>query len=67
MLLEIFLALLAGLMAGTISGLIPGIHINLVSMLLFAASAFFLNFTTPIVLAVFIVSMAVTHTFLHGR
>lgn len=64
MLLEIFLALAAGLMAGTISGLVPGIHINLVSMLLFAASAFFLHFTTPIVLAVFIVSMAVTHTFL---
>jgi len=64
MLLEIFLALLAGLMAGAFTGLVPGIHINLVAMLLFASSAFFLQITSPIVLAAFIVSMAITHTFL---
>lgn len=64
MLFEILLALLAGLMAGVFTGLIPGIHINLVAMLLLASSAFFLQFTTPIILAAFIVSMALTHTFL---
>jgi putative membrane protein len=64
MLLELLLALLLGIIAGTITGIIPGIHINLVAMLLFASSAFFLQYATPLILATFIVSMSITHTFL---
>lgn len=64
MFLQIFIALILGLIAGTITGLIPGIHINLISLLLFSASAFFLQYTSPIILVVFIISMAITHTFL---
>ena len=62
--IEIFLALTAGLVAGTITGLIPGVHVNLIALMLFASSAFFLQYTTPLVLVVFVVSMAITHTFL---
>jgi len=64
MFLEITIAIICGLGAGTITGLIPGIHINLVSVILVSISGFFLRIIDPIHLAVFIISMAVTHTFL---
>lgn len=64
MMFEILIALLLGIIAGTFTGLFPGIHINLVAMLLFLSSGFFLQFTTPEVLVVFIVTMAVVHIFL---
>lgn len=64
MFLQVLLAILAGCSAGIVTGLIPGIHINLVSLLLVSASGYMLGFTSPIVLAVFIISMAVVHTFL---
>ncbi len=66
MIIEICLALLVGMIAGTITGAIPGIHINLVSAILLSLSAFLmLHFPiiSPIVLVVFLVSMAITHTF----
>ena len=37
---------------------------NLVSVLLISSAPFLLAFTSPIVLAVFIISLAITHTFL---
>ena len=64
MILEIFLALFLGVLCGIFSGLIPGIHVNLVSVLLVSFSAVLLTYTSPIVLAVFIISLAITHTFL---
>src|SRR3989338_11714332 len=63
MILEIFLALFLGVLCGIFSGLIPGIHVNLVSVLLVSFSAVLLTYTSPIVLAVFIISLAITHTF----
>ncbi|MBW2996457.1 tripartite tricarboxylate transporter permease [Candidatus Woesearchaeota archaeon] len=63
MLLWILTAILAGCFAGIITGLIPGIHINLVSLLLVSVSGYFVG-VHPIVLGVFIIAMAVTHTFL---
>ncbi len=66
LILAIGLALLAGILAGTLTGLAPGIHINLVSALVVAFSAFFLENLSilPIVVVVFLVSMAMTHTFI---
>lgn len=64
MFLEILLALLLGTFTGIITGLTPGIHVNLVSVLIVSFSALLLNITSPIVLAVFIISLAITHTFL---
>ena len=66
MLLEIFLAILVGTLAGIITGLIPGIHINLVSILVLSASVVLLEYVEPIILCVFIVAMAVNHTFLNS-
>ena len=60
----LIVAVVFGICAGIITGLIPGIHINLISLLLVSISGFFLGFTSPTVLGVFIIAMAVTHTFL---
>lgn len=57
---EVFL----GILGGTITGLLPGVHINLVSALLFAASPLLLTITTPFGIALFLISMSITHTFL---
>ena len=57
-------ALVLGVNAGIITGLFPGVHVNMVSVLLISFSPLLLTITSPIVLAVFIISLAITHTFL---
>ncbi|MEA3330028.1 MAG: tripartite tricarboxylate transporter permease [Nanoarchaeota archaeon] len=64
MLPEIIIALIIGILAGTFTGLIPGIHINLVGALLLSISAILLNLISPTILIIFIVAMAITHTFI---
>src|SRR3989344_2613407 len=64
MIIELVVALIVGILAGTFTGLFPGIHINLVSVFLVSASPALLQYTSPISLAVFITSMAITHSFL---
>jgi len=61
---DVIIAILIGISAGIITGLIPGIHVNLISIILISLSGYLLGFTSPIMLAVFIIAMAVTHTFL---
>jgi putative membrane protein len=64
MLFEVLYSVLIGLIAGTITGLIPGLHINLVALVMFSFSTMLLKITSPLVLAMFIVAMAITHTFI---
>jgi len=64
MLLELILALLIGVSAGTLTGLTPGIHINLIAIMLISISTTLLKITSPLTLIIFITSMAITHTFL---
>jgi len=66
MILALIAALLLGVLSGTFTGLAPGIHINLISAILLGSltSIPFLDTLPKISLAVFIVSMAVTHSFL---
>ena len=64
MLLEIIIALIIGVSAGTLTGLFPGLHVNLVSVFLLSISPTLLKITSPISLVVFIVAMAITHSFL---
>ena len=63
MIIEILLALIVGILAGCFTGLMPGIHINLIASLLLVSLGF-LSGIPPIALAVFIVSMSITHTFI---
>jgi len=63
MLFELIIVLLCGIAAGTITGLIPGIHINLIAVILLS-----LIIPSPEKLSfilVFIVSMAISHTFIN--
>ena len=62
--LNIILALVLGIFSGVVTGLIPGIHVNLISVILLSFSALLLTITSPVILAVFIISLAITHTFL---
>jgi putative membrane protein len=64
MFLELFIALLLGIMSGTVTGLIPGIHVNLISVLMLSFSALLLEIASPLVLAVYLISLAITHSFL---
>ncbi len=62
-LLFLLVALVLGILAGTFTGLAPGIHINLIAALLIASLTKFSSIPL-IALAVFIVSMSITHTFI---
>jgi len=64
MFIEILLLITSGILAGIITGLTPGIHINLISATVVASSAILLKYTSPFNLAILIISMSVTHTFL---
>ena len=60
---EITIAILLGCIAGVITGLTPGLHINLVALILFSISPFLLGYTNVIAVASFIIAMSITHTF----
>jgi putative membrane protein len=62
MFIEIFFAISLGILAGIFTGLTPGVHINLVSLLLLSISPI-LPFSF-LALACFIIAMSVTHSFL---
>ncbi|MBT3642532.1 hypothetical protein HN604_00035 [archaeon] len=61
MLFELIITLVLGILAGTITGIIPGIHINLVATILLSVIAI-INLSQNQAI-VFIISMAITHTF----
>ncbi|MEK6758076.1 MAG: tripartite tricarboxylate transporter permease, partial [Nanoarchaeota archaeon] len=63
MLFELILFFLLGILAGTFTGLVPGIHTNLVGIILVALSVTYLSSTNSIFLVIFIVAMTITHTF----
>ncbi|MDP3639801.1 MAG: tripartite tricarboxylate transporter permease [Nanoarchaeota archaeon] len=62
--IELFLALFLGIAAGIITGLTPGIHVNLVAALAVSSGAVLFSIASPLAVAVFIISLAITHTFL---
>lgn len=64
MIFEIILAIIIGTCFGIFTGLTPGVHINLVSVLILTFSPVLLQFTSPLILSILIVAMGVTHTFL---
>ena len=60
---EILLAILLGICAGIITGLIPGVHVNLITSLVVALAATATGLDVFYV-AIFILSLALTHSFL---
>ncbi len=63
MFLEILIAIILGCAMGVISGVTPGLHINLVSLILLGISPFLLGYTNIVAVASFIIAMSITHTF----
>ncbi len=63
MFLEILIAIALGCLMGIITGITPGLHINLVALILLSFSAYLLNYVNVIILAAFIIAMSITHTF----
>jgi len=63
MLIEILLFLVLGILIGTFTGLIPGIHTNLIGVFLISLSTTIFFSINPIFFVVFIIAMALTHTF----
>ncbi len=63
MLIQFLISIVLGIIAGTFTGLIPGIHINLIGAVLISLSVTIFSKINSIYLAVFITSMAITHTF----
>jgi putative membrane protein len=65
-LIEILIAIILGILTGIISGLTPGIHINMISLLVLSLSGFAIQHfgINIITLGVYIIVVGVTHTFL---
>ena len=55
-------ACLIGVLCGAITGIIPGVHVNTVGAFIFASSAYFLTFVSADILAVFLISMSISHS-----
>lgn len=60
----ILCAIAIGILAGIITGLTPGVHINLVSTILLSIAPLIALYTPLLAVAVLIMSMSITHTFL---
>jgi putative membrane protein len=65
-LLEISLAIIFGVLTGIFSGLTPGIHINMISLLVLSSSSFIIEHfgLNMVTLGVYIIVVGITHTFL---
>jgi putative membrane protein len=62
--LKYVIAIFAGITAGIVTGLTPGIHINLISVLLIAITPTLAKYADFTSLSCFIIAMSVTHSFL---
>lgn len=61
---ELVIACFFGVLIGTITGMVPGIHVNTAGAILFASSAFLLDFLSPEFLCVLMVAMSIAHALL---
>jgi putative membrane protein len=63
--IDIVLMACLGIVGGTFTGLVPGVHPNTVAAILLTFTSSLLAFFTPHAVAVFIISMAISNTFLN--
>ncbi len=64
MFFQIITATLLGIGLGIVTGLIPGVHVNLIAILLLSISGTLIQYSSPMLVSIIIIAMAVTHTFL---
>jgi len=61
---EVLICTILGISFGIFTGITPGVHVNLVSLLVFSFSGYLFGIFNPISIGAFIISLAITHTFL---
>ncbi len=61
---DLILTCLLGILCGAITGIIPGVHVNTIGAFTFAATSLLFKFFSPESLAVFLLSMSITHALL---
>jgi hypothetical protein len=59
---DVLIACIIGVLCGALTGIIPGVHVNTVGAFIFAYSANLLIFFSTDFLAVFLISMAISHS-----
>lgn len=59
--IDLIVACFIGICCGTLTGMVPGIHVNTAGAIMFASSAFLLEFISPEFLCVILVAMSITH------
>lgn len=64
MFFELILVISVGVCIGIVTGLVPGVHLNLVSIILFGLSPALLVYLSPLSLAVLIITIGILHSFL---
>lgn len=64
MIIELVTAIVCGVVSGIITGLIPGIHVNLVAVIILSLAPALIPSMGLMPVILFIISMAVTHTFI---
>lgn len=64
--IELVVAFWLGILGGVVTGLIPGLHVNLLSVLVVSFSPLFLLYVSPVTLGVFIISLAISQSFLNN-
>jgi len=61
--LDFVFVLFVGALVGVFTGLMPGIHINTIAAGLLATSVFLLNYFSPFEISIFILVVAIVHSF----
>lgn len=51
-----------GVLVGVFTGLVPGIHVNTVAAFVFSSSAYLMTYVSPEYLAVFLISLSISHS-----
>ena len=61
--INIILAAIIGSLLGVITGIIPGVHVNLLATIIVALSSLYLGIFSPLTISIFILAIAISHTF----
>ena len=59
--LDLVMACFIGIGIGTCTGMVPGIHVNTAGAIMFASSAFLMNYISAEFLCIVFVSMSIAH------
>lgn len=59
---DLLIACILGVLVGVVTGIVPGVHVNTVAAFTFSSSAYLMGYFSPEYLAVFLISMSISHS-----